>query len=205
GGRGRGGWVLVILVMWGLLRALPSVQAQLEITEFMALNQTTLKDEDGANSDWIEIHNFSTEPVNLAGWCLTDATNNLAKWQFPATNLAANGYLIVFASEKDRRVPGAPLHTNFKLSGDGEYLALVTPDGATVATEFAPVFPPQVADVSYGRVRNSAPLTLVTTGSVVRALVPTGPGLGSSWAEVDFDDGSWLSGPGGVGYDRQPV
>jgi len=182
-----------------------SLQAQLEITEFMAINNTTLNDEDGDNSDWIEIHNNGTDTVNLAGWFLTDATNNLAKWQFPATNLAANGYLIAFASEKDRRVPGRPLHTNFKLSGDGEYLALVRPDGASVASEFAPSFPPQVADVSYGRVRSSAPLTLVETGAVVHALVPSSPALGLSWTEVTFDDGSWLSGAGGVGYDRQPA
>ncbi|HXJ56778.1 MAG TPA: lamin tail domain-containing protein [Verrucomicrobiae bacterium] len=192
-------------VALALLVTLPPAHAQLEITEFMAVNNTSLKDEDGANSDWIELHNFGPEPVNLAGWSLTDSTNNLIKWQFPATNLAANGYLIVFASEKNRRVPGAPLHTNFKLSGEGEYLALVAPDGVSVATEFAPTFPVQVADVSYGRVRDFAPLTLVATGAVVHALVPTGPELGSSWIEVNFDDESWLSGTGGVGYDRQPV
>lgn len=43
-----------------------------------------------------------------------------------------------------------PLHTNFSLDADGEYLALVMPDGKTVASAFAPAYPPQSADLSYG-------------------------------------------------------
>jgi len=42
------------------------------------------------------------------------------------------------------------LHTNFSLSSSGEYLALVSPDGTRVSTEFAPSFPLQRRDVSYG-------------------------------------------------------
>ncbi|MFV2070888.1 MAG: CotH kinase family protein, partial [Pirellulales bacterium] len=41
------------------------------------------------------------------------------------------------------------LHTNFSLSEDGEYLALVRPD-LTVAADFGPEYPPQTEDVSYG-------------------------------------------------------
>jgi hypothetical protein len=36
---------------------------------------------------------------------LTDETNNLIKWRFPNVSLAANGYLIVFASDKNRTNP----------------------------------------------------------------------------------------------------
>ena len=42
------------------------------------------------------------------------------------------------------------LHTNFGLDADGEFFALVAPDGATVVSSFFPTFPPQRADVSYG-------------------------------------------------------
>ncbi|HEY7533705.1 MAG TPA: CotH kinase family protein, partial [Nitrospiraceae bacterium] len=38
----------------------------------------------------------------------------------------------------------------FSVSTDGEYLALIKPDGASVATEFSPSFPIQYRDVSYG-------------------------------------------------------
>ena len=60
-------------------------------------------------------------------------------------------YLVVFASGKDRTNPAAELHTNFKLSADGEYLALVMPDGETIAHEYAPQYPQQLtSDKSYG-------------------------------------------------------
>eukprot|EP01035_Chromulina_nebulosa_P054630 gene54630-74859_t len=54
------------------------------ISEFMAANSSSLADEDGAFSDWIEIFNPDTTPANLAGWYLTDNANNTAKRQFPS-------------------------------------------------------------------------------------------------------------------------
>jgi hypothetical protein len=141
------------------------------ISEFMARNTHTLADEDGAFPDWVELHNTETHGVNLDGWFLTDATNNLTKWRLPATNLAANAYLIVFASGKDRAVPGAPLHTGFQLGGDGEYLALVRPD-LSIATEFAPVFPGQFDDLSYGDGQTVTTSTLLASGAGAKFLVP---------------------------------
>jgi len=69
---------------------------------------------------------------------------------FPCDQLVVNSYLVVFASGKDRRVSGRPLHTSFKLNNTGDYLALVKPDGVTVQSAYAPAFPLQVPDVSYG-------------------------------------------------------
>ncbi len=120
------------------------------ISEFMASNTRTLRDEDGEFSDWIEIYNPSPGPANLEGWYLTDNINDPRKWRLPATNLAGGGFLVAFASAKDRRLPGAPLHTSFQLSASGEYLALVRPDGTTLASEFGTAYPQQVPDVSYG-------------------------------------------------------
>ena len=40
------------------------------ITEFMAANDSTLADEDGEFSDWIEIHNPDSTPISLAGYHL---------------------------------------------------------------------------------------------------------------------------------------
>lgn len=126
------------------------LQADPVITEFLAANHSTNQDNDGNYSDWIEIHNPDTTPANLAGWALTDDPAVKNKWQFPAITLPAGGYLIVWASGEDRRDPTKPLHTNFALNADGEYLALVKPDGGTVASEFAPAYPAQLDDVSYG-------------------------------------------------------
>src|SRR2546428_12564777 len=101
--------------------------AEVLITEFMAHNTHSLLDEDGDFSDWIEIQNQGSDAVNLEGWFLTDDPTQLRQWRFPTTNVAAHGYVLVFASGKDRRVPGAQLHTNFKLDSDGEFLALIEP------------------------------------------------------------------------------
>ena len=120
------------------------------INEFMAANETTLADEDGQFSDWIELRNTGAEAVDLGGWHLTDKADDLTKWRLPTMTLAAGDYQLVYASSKDRSNPEANLHTNFKLSADGEYLGLVRPDGETVAFEFSEAYPQQTDDVSYG-------------------------------------------------------
>ena len=106
------------------------------ISEFLTENDGLLRDEDGDTPDWIELQNDGVVPVNLEGWFLTDDPGNLRKWRLPAVSLPAAGYLVVFASGKDRT--NGTLHTNFQLDNEGEYLALVQPDGITVAHEFAP-------------------------------------------------------------------
>ena len=68
------------------------------ITEFLADNDTTLNDEDEDSSDWIEIHNPDTTPIDLAGYHLTDEVSNPTLWTFPSVTLAPGDYLIVFAS-----------------------------------------------------------------------------------------------------------
>ncbi|HEY0457310.1 MAG TPA: lamin tail domain-containing protein, partial [Verrucomicrobiae bacterium] len=171
------------------------------ISEFMAVNNRTLPDEDGDFSDWIEIHNGGTNTVNLGGWYLTDKISQLTEWQFPATNLAPNGYLIVFASGKDRRVAGAPLHTNFKLGSDGEYLALVQPDGTTIASAFSPKFPAQVADVSYGLALVPTVTSLIASGVTARVLIPGDDSLSTAWTTPGFNDAGWLTAQTGIGFD----
>jgi Lamin Tail Domain len=77
------------------------------ISEFMDVNNTTPADEDGTYSDWIELFNSNTNTVNLGGWYLSDKATNLTHWMFPATNLGPSQFLVVFASNKNRRVAGA--------------------------------------------------------------------------------------------------
>ena len=121
----------------------------LVISEFMANDQSTLADEDGEHFGWIEIQNPTRAAVNLAGHFLTDDRGNPLKWGFPQTNLESGAYLVVFASGKNRTNAGAALHTIFRLSNTGEYLALVGP-GPLILHAFDPAFPPQRADISYG-------------------------------------------------------
>jgi hypothetical protein len=126
------------------------------ISEVQARNNSTLRDEDGQYEDWIEIHNTAPVPGNLNGWFLTDSSANLTKWRIPNVSIAAGGYLVIFASNKNRPPnpsPAGQLHTNFQLSENGEFLALVDPR-TNIVSSFAPsypAFPP--GEVSYGRDR----------------------------------------------------
>jgi hypothetical protein len=121
----------------------------LVINEFMADHSTGLADEDGEFSDWIEIRNPTAVPVNADGYYLTDDAAVPTKWRLPAVSIPAGGYQLVFASGKNRLTLPRP-HTNFKLAREGEYLGLVQPDGVTVSDEYAPQYPEQVENVSYG-------------------------------------------------------
>ena len=73
------------------------------ISELMPVNRTTLPDEDGDFSDWIEIHNPTDQPVNLLNHGLTDDSAAPFKWRFPEHVLGPGESTLVFASGKDRR------------------------------------------------------------------------------------------------------
>ena len=172
------------------------------ITELMADNDETLADEDGNFSDWIEVHNPTAIPVSLDGWRLTDDPSHDDAWLLPAVSLGPGDYLVVFASNKDRAVAGAELHTDFRLSDGGEYLALLEPDGS-VACEFAPEYPEQLSDVSYGLATDRVELSVVAPGAAVSTLVPSDGALGLTWTGAAFDDSGWATGTTGVGYETQ--
>lgn len=170
------------------------------ISEFLAANGAGITDQDGDHSDWIEIRNNSGTTVDLSNWSLTDDDDEPSKWGFPNISLAPGEELLVFASGKDRAVAGSELHTNFQLAAEGEYLALVEPDGFTAASSFAPEYPPQRVDVSYGVAAPTESTTLVAGGTTAQVLVPPDSSLGDSWRVPTFDASSWTPGPTGIGF-----
>lgn len=172
------------------------------ISEIMAANRSTLRDEDGEFSDWIELYNTTGYAISLKGWHLTDQPGNPTLWTFPDVSIPAYGQLIVFASSKDRAVVGSELHANFSLDAGGEYLALFRND-LVVADAFDPVFPPQDYDVSYGISRTgSQTATPILYGSAGRYLVPTNSAmLAADWASRTFDDSAWKPAGNGIGFD----
>ena len=159
------------------------------ISEFMADNTTGLVDGLGHRGDWIEIYNPGASSVNMQGWHLTDTQSNPNEYTFPSFVVPAGGYKVVFAtSETTPFVDSAGYpHTNFSLSKGGEYLALSKPDG-TLTTAFAPSFPPQTSNVSYGAgPSSSSPTTILNAGAPAKTFVPTSTsGLGMSWTTSGF-------------------
>ncbi len=189
----------MILMAWGGWGG----AQDLAITEFLARNGTNIVDEDGDHADWMEIRNLGEGAVHLEGWFLTDDFRNLTKWRFPAVEIEVGDCLVVFASGKDRAGEAGELHTNFQLDGDGEYLALIMPDGTTAAHEFAPAFPPQVEDVSYGIVQEESSTQLIGGQTQARIHVPADGDAGLDWLVSGFDDAQWEEGSVLIGFDAE--
>ena len=121
-----------------ILCTLPgSALAKIVISEFLARNETGLKDEDSQLSDWIEIVNTGVEFVSLDGWTLTDNLDRPRKWKFPAVDLAAGVHRLIFATGKDRRPADGEWHSNFRLSAVGETLAVFPPESDTASHSIA--------------------------------------------------------------------
>lgn len=121
----------------------------LVINELMPRNTSTVSDNAGEYDDWIELYNNTNEEIDLSGYFLSDNSSNVSMWAFPlGTKIAAKSYLIVWADDDTEQLG---LHTNFKLSADGEELILASP-------EMVPIdkvkFSGQAAEFSYARKPN---------------------------------------------------
>lgn len=103
------------------------------ISELMPAARSILADEDGDFPDWIELYNPRSEAVNLKDWALTDDDIKRAKWVFPDCTLQPGGYMVVYASGKNRVNPAGALHTNFRLSAKGELVRLSNAEGEVVS------------------------------------------------------------------------
>ncbi len=102
--------------------------------------------------DWLELYNSGSSPVSLEGWTLTDNSSKLDKWIFPDVTIGAREYLIVYCDgENITNSANSYLHTNFKLTKEGEYLALLDNEiPKQFKSEFSPNFPQQSFFHSYG-------------------------------------------------------
>ncbi len=123
--------------------------SQVVLNEFMSLNLTTISDEDGDFSDWLEIFNSGTNSLNLYGYTISDDIEELDKWTFPDISLLPGEFLLVFASGKDRLdYEIYNLHTNFKIKSSGEALYFSEPGGNIVDSIYGVELR---GDISFGR------------------------------------------------------
>jgi hypothetical protein len=124
---------------------------QLFINEFMASNDSTIRDPDFHEyADWIELYNSGSAPVNLNGYSITDDLRQPQKYRF-ATNVLVPPHSFILIWADDRAVG---THTNFKLNASGESIGLFDASARVVDTLR---FGAQHADVSYGRSPDGTP------------------------------------------------
>ena len=140
-----------LVIIACLLGSVGAAETSLVINEFMASNNGYVQDPQGQYDDWIEIHNFGSNPVNAGGMYLTDNLSVPTRWQIPdnnpaATIISAGGYLLIWADED---MTDSGLHANFKLDAAGEQIGLFDSDGVTLVDSVT--FGEQTGDISYGR------------------------------------------------------
>lgn len=147
-----------------------AAQAQtLAINEFLASNNACCTDEHGDHDDWVELYNYGSEPVDLAGLWFSDHAGESGT-QIPdaddeITTVAPGGFIVVwFDEEPDQGL----LHVDSKLSAGGESIIVYMEDGVTELVRHD--FGAQTTDVSMGRVPDA-------TGDFVSMSEPT---LGAS-------------------------
>ncbi len=142
---------LVICVIFWMqsLSVLATTGTSVLINEIMASNSDTIADEDGDYEDWIELYNAGEEVVELTGYYLSDSMDAPLRWQFPTVHIGVEEFLLVWASGKDKVGEEGQLHTDFKISREGEPIILTSPDGETIVDMIAAVPIPRT--MSYGR------------------------------------------------------
>jgi len=192
--------------------------AMLKINEWLASGEVLFED------DLLELYNPGASPVDLSDLYITDnPVTQPDKYQLgPLSFIAARGFAVLTVDGRSK-----PGHVDFRLSADGEMIALLDADLSEIDKV---LFGPQTTDVSQGRAPDGGEkiefFELATPGAAnpssgtdsietisllredadKRALVPTA-NIGQVWrTDLGFSGSrSWIFGtgsPGGVGYER---
>lgn len=134
-----------------LLLTVHPLRAHIRINEILASNSTINTDPDNqANADWIELFNPDSVAVNLNGYYLTDNLHVPDKYRITTDMIVpAYGHVLFWCDDT-----GIGAHTNFKLSADGEEVALFSPEGLLLDSL---TFGPQSLDISYARYPDGSP------------------------------------------------
>jgi hypothetical protein len=120
------------------------------INEILPKNTQYGSDEDGEFDDWVELFNLTNEEIDISGFYLTDSKKQPTKWKFPSgTVIGKNGFLIVWADGDSTHISG--MHTNYKLSADGENIVFLTPSQEVIDLV---EYPATLIEQSYARVPN---------------------------------------------------
>jgi hypothetical protein len=95
-----------------------------------------------SGDDWVELYNSTNNTKDISGYIIHDDGD--AAYQLPeGTTVPANGYLVIFCDDGNN-----DLHTNFKLSSDGETVTLKNADNEIAE---AVTYPKLDNGQSYGR------------------------------------------------------
>jgi hypothetical protein len=141
------------------------------LNEIMANNATVAHSGETNITDWVELHNPSTNAVDISDMSLTDNAATPRRWAFPAgANISAGGYIVV---RFDATLPVSTnnigvLNTGFGLGAGGDEVYLFDKLSRGGGLLDSIVFGIQAPDFSVGRVPNGVGtwgLNLATPGT----------------------------------------
>jgi hypothetical protein len=126
------------------------------INEFLSANQNGILDNFSELEDWFEIYNPNTFPIDLSGYYFSDDPEVRNRWVVPSTfpdsvTVPALGWLLFWADGDPEQ---GVRHADFRLSNNGEYLCIASPDGYTLADEIQWNY--IAPDTSLGRITDGA-------------------------------------------------
>ena len=111
-----------------------STDGPLVISEVLIRNQSAVPDENGVYSDAIELHNRSSEDIQLGLYCITDNPVSRFRYRLPDRVLAPGEYFVIFCDSLNYLAESGNVHANFSLT-IGETLMLTGPDGGYSAID----------------------------------------------------------------------
>ncbi len=211
----EGNLKILFFLLFSLIIDFQAVSQGLRINELMSSNDDVLYDEDGDTPDWIELFNAGDNPVNLAGYYISDNVLKLQKWQLPEVELPGNAYYIVYASGKDRRPDPVFWHT---IIDKGDSWKYIIPEEEPASDWKAVDFDDQSwldgeTGIGYGDNDDKTVIATNTLSVFMRKTVTINDidSLSALWFHIDFDDAfvAYLNGTEiarfGIGKKGEPV
>jgi hypothetical protein len=159
----------------------------LELSELVALNQTSLMETNETSEetpDWVEIRNYSSSPLSLAGLALAKQVGGNSAFYFPTGQVLLPGQHFVVLC--DGNTSEGPLHAPFSLKSSGDQVLLLdfTTNGAAVVVDYA-VFGALPTDIAWARLgaQGSWQMAAPTpySGNLRQACWGLVPGNGTEW------------------------
>ncbi len=170
---------IVALFVLGLI-AIPMAMGQgrkeLRINEVMIQNDSSVVDEYGRHSAWIELVNPTHAPINISSIYLTDDLANPQKYFVPTgdskTKIEKGQSVIFFADEQPQ---DGTFHLNFTLTpGEDNFIAVFDADGISLLDSVT-VPAALIPNTSYARSSDAAPTWEVRdNSSTLKAITPGG-------------------------------
>ncbi len=167
------------------------------INEAQSANQNTVYDQNGDDSDWIELFNLSNSSASLSNIYISDKASDPDAFHFSSGSIGGQSHTLVWASDDTTQYPN---HAPFKLSAGGDYIGLYFKDSSGTFHLLDEVqIPPLSPDQSYGRFTDGHPQWVVfdqhpTPNLANAGGLNTSETIASNWTAQPnpFRAGTWI-------------